>query len=1270
MADNNLTTKEEFLLNPVEEHNITDAAVASFETNLKHPLKVTVPITPIQDLHGMPNPYPAGASVNLIPDGTDTSNGYIEGYYLMSDGTTIANSGLYISEYIQLDAETTYTWSNRINTSINPAICFYDENKEFISGININSQYSHTFVPPEGTVYCRSSQTTYAYQEANPAQAAYQLEVGSTATEYRRHSNICPISGITKCEIVNVNPGVIKNYLKYSLDYNIIQILPYQSGVGSPSQSNIRPISYGFTFTKDDGTVINLYAGRFILNNNGTSSVISTHGLITMTGVETSDNEKINGTAFYSKGSLATSDEYYTGISNSVAKQYSTQQNISGNYCSHGIDIGGSETVESVSMHTWYTTANPATGRYQPRLIFPKSMNISTTAKANAWLRTQYNNGTPVQYTFLLATPITYNLTVSETKRLILRQVAISWESDIGTIYGGKIIINTDGSADLSSRWVMRDMSTFSDISYYGSNRFRLRNWSNGGYDKSGGEQNLLCDVASIKWASENYTVYGQLGTSSIFVRDDTISTVEEFKVKYKGHYIAYDSFRNYKTYHFPNVGQLKAFLGENNVWSDIGNVDVKYLTQHSETGLEYRGDRALELRRRAMMADAPTIHTTVGSEETGGLASFKGYVKAPVKKIEIPFYPKQDLHGMPNPYPAGASVNLIPDGTDTSKGYVSNAYLGSTGIEVSNANFYVSECFNVDPAITYTWTDRGAEENPCIAFYDENYNLLSVIKNNNAISHTFNPPEGAVYARSSQTTEAYQEKNPTGAAFQLEIGSISTEYRKYSNVCPIEGHDGCDIYHNAILELRKDPITNGGITYTFLDWHTVSVSGTSSSIAGTGLTQVYVAETNKIYIDCNPGISNLKVYLWDQTTKTNISGTVSKLQGAYNVTVGHEYVVGTRPNNAGLNCACVFTCIASKYPLTSTLPLTFNQSGDHSFLPIQEGTGDPSPENVRPIHPGLTFTRDDNSVLSVYGGTLTVNTDGTGAIASEWAMAEFDGSDDETWTFSTQNRAYIKVTPLPLNIREQDGLIVCNRLYGSRTTASTSLNRAFIYGDDVIGFHTDSTLTVNNIREWLQLNPLQMCYKLATPITYTLSVTETNRALEALGFTQHIGPLYGGTITINPDGSADVDSVAAAINLGDCTFYDDALSSPINGVYRFVISNMRSSNDSPNLYSCSHYDVGKSTVWTATTNWEVAQDFMIKKRSTYNHLWIKDTSLANKTAAEVKEALSGVLLCYPLATPQTYHFSNLEQLKVWLGGNNFWCDISDDITVKYLNRG
>ena len=184
------------------------------------------------------------------------------------------------------------------------------------------------------------------------------------------------------------------------------------------------------------------------------------------------------------------------------------------------------------------------------------------------------------------------------------------------------------------------------------------------------------------------------------------------------------------------------------------------------------------------MIGDAPTIHTTVGSEETGGLASFKSYIKAPVKKIEIPFGPKQDLHGMPNPYPAGASVNLIPDGTDTSNGYVSGSYLKDDNTTVASNNWYISEYFLVDSSVTYTLSTRTASAAPSICFYDSEKTFISGFNFNSQLSHTFTPPEGSAYARSSQVTYAYQAANPTGQAIQLEVGSIATAYRRYSNIC------------------------------------------------------------------------------------------------------------------------------------------------------------------------------------------------------------------------------------------------------------------------------------------------------------------------------------------------------------------------------------------------------------------------------------------------------------------------------------------------------
>ena len=191
--------------------------VATFNTDLEGLMRFAVPLTPSQDLHGMPNPYPAGVSVNLIPDGTDTSNGYVDGYYLMSDDTTTANANLYVSEFFEVDPTVTYTWSNAYNPT-NPAICFYDENKNFISGIASAQQMPITFTPPEGAVYARSSQTKYSFQASNPTNC-YQVEIGSTATAYRRYSNICPITGSSSVLVCHTGANLIPrkrtNYNRY-----------------------------------------------------------------------------------------------------------------------------------------------------------------------------------------------------------------------------------------------------------------------------------------------------------------------------------------------------------------------------------------------------------------------------------------------------------------------------------------------------------------------------------------------------------------------------------------------------------------------------------------------------------------------------------------------------------------------------------------------------------------------------------------------------------------------------------------------------------------------------------------------------------------------------------------------------------------------------------------------------------------------------------------------------------------------------------------------
>lgn len=152
---------------------------------------------------------------------------------------------------------------------------------------------------------------------------------------------------------------------------------------------------------------------------------------------------------------------------------------------------------------------------------------------------------------------------------------------------------------------------------------------------------------------------------------------------------------------------------------------------------------------------------------------------------------------------------------------------------------------------------------------------------------------------------------------------------------------------------------------------------------------------------------------------------------------------------------------------------------------------------------------------------------------------------------------------------------------------------------------------------------------------------------------------LYGGTVTIYDDGSADVQNTHEIVDLGALNWtYDGTqlrFSAIVSGIYQPTVIADRVKD----CY-CEIYKPSESVDLLNLTDksWAIA----------YGYVYIKDTAYTDATT--FKQALNGHMFSYKLATPVTYHFSNLEELKVWLGENNFWCDISDDISVKYWNRG
>ena len=174
---------------------------------------------------------------------------------------------------------------------------------------------------------------------------------------------------------------------------------------------------------------------------------------------------------------------------------------------------------------------------------------------------------------------------------------------------------------------------------------------------------------------------------------------------------------------------------------------------------------------------------------------------------------------------------------------------------------------------------------------------------------------------------------------------------------------------------------------------------------------------------------------------------------------------------------------------------------------PIQSGTGDPSPDNVRPIsgHSGADiFVEDEYDAQAdptvqisfgstVYGGKLTVNEDGTGSVVATMASVSSmtrgsvdttgklyliaDLNNAETWTSTSD------APPLISNALKSLGLTAarnsadpCVSQYGTK-----------IYAGGYIGKESELDAL---------LQSLVVVYPLATPITIPLTPGQVNALL------------------------------------------------------------------------------------------------------------------------------------------------------------------------------
>lgn len=320
----------------------------------------------------------------------------------------------------------------------------------------------------------------------------------------------------------------------------------------------------------------------------------------------------------------------------------------------------------------------------------------------------------------------------------------------------------------------------------------------------------------------------------------------------------------------------------------------------------------------------------------------------------------------------------------------------------------------------------------------------------------------------------------------------------------------------------------------------------------------------------------------------------------------------------------------------------------DCEILPIQEGTGTPSPSNPRPI-----------------SGTSVLNVE---QIQNQliYATAEDSGTvSGITWSFSN---GYLKLKgtstasiSLVFNLSDSVNLNPSdNRILFNNTADNSGVFVLFRRGTSIIhywgmspanriGINWTDTGNENIDNVMVSITPNNTLNNFVVFPCLMLKTEEPTTTPIALGRT-----VYGGSAEVVGGTGEETHGI---VDLGDLTwtYRTDFLSVPC-----FLSSDISDIKSGTLPLACSCFKIMSPNRTAIDGNYQVS----IGNNTNAKYLVIKYDEYTDGTA--VKTALTGQKLVYELATPTDFTFTG-QPINSLLGANNVWTDVGDTkVTYKY----
>ena len=308
---------------------------------------------------------------------------------------------------------------------------------------------------------------------------------------------------------------------------------------------------------------------------------------------------------------------------------------------------------------------------------------------------------------------------------------------------------------------------------------------------------------------------------------------------------------------------------------------------------------------------------------------------------------------------------------------------------------------------------------------------------------------------------------------------------------------------------------------------------------------------------------------------------------------------------------------------------------------PVQAGSGDPSPDNVRPIT-GWTGVKVSRTGKNLY------NKNSQGNILGMYLLYKTGGVTSSGSGYDTSD--YIAVKPglsyvlsgAPSSVALEFCFYDTNKVFIPGSGITTS-DRVFTPPDNAAYVRFDyKHIDLDTIQ--LEVGSVVTDYEPYQCETYDISLPS------------EAGTVYGGTL--------DVVSGVLTVNMGMVDLGTLTWQTSLTSVFYAAASELQYKRDAHIKVLCTIYKLSGSATRSADTEGKDDKSLLLNLNST-GAAWafVKDTTYTDATAFQT--AMSGVMLVYELATPITYQLTP-QEVKTLLGQNIVWADTGDvDVTYQ-----